>query len=391
VFGYWAVHQCKRPAHLPASYLPSPYDWGAAWLGPDSLARVILRPRPYNPIPGQHNQEGDLPEPAHTPNPALPKCTELARTLGERPIGSAPTWTRCLVVELPAPWDPKVELSNAFPSELRELIQQLGSEGDRLRLQCVLPDPDYSAVGQTRLMLFSRPDGAFVTNDRVEYVVPTELVAQVAAGLLGDGADMAAFASFKEPDSPVRDILVCTHGNRDACCGTFGVPVYEALRQMAKSNVEREPTVRVWRTSHTGGHRFAPTLIDMPDGRYWAGVEVDLAGEILRRDGSVAAIASHYRGWAALDTCAEQNAEAAAFARVGWDWLTCEKQTETVSHDPALDRHTVRFDYAGAEGEDMRSFEVTVEFSGTVPTMNCMKDGSKGENSQYRVIAWPGG
>ena len=312
----------------------------------------------------------------------------MARRLGERPIGSAPAWTLCLVVELPAPWDRKVELSNAFPPELRELIQRLESEGDRLRLQCVLPDPDYSAAGMSRVMLFSRPDGAFVTNDRVEYLVPDELVAEVAASLLGEGNDPAAFASFKEPGRPIRDILVCTHGNRDACCGSFGVLVYEALRQMAPNGETRngQPT-RVWRTSHTGGHRFAPTLIDMPDGRYWAGVDAGLAGDILNRDGPVAAIESHYRGWAALDTCAEQNAEAAAFTRIGWDWLAFEKQVETVGHDSALDQHTVRFDYSVAGDVLVRSFEVTVEFTGTVPTMNCMKDGSKGENSQYRVIA----
>ena len=289
---------------------------------------------------------------------------------------------------LPAPWDRKVEHSNAFPPELRELLHKRESEGDRLRLQCVLPDPDYSSVDMTRLMLFSRPDGAFVTNNQVEYLVPTELVAQVVACLLGDGTGLAAFASFKEPDRPVRDILVCTHGNRDACCGSFGVPVYEALRQMASDGETRNgQSIRVWRTSHTGGHRFAPTLVDMPDGRYWAGVDAELAGDIVRRDGPVSALTSHYRGWAALDTCAEQNAEAVAFARVGWDWLACEKQVETVGHTPALDQHAVRFNYAQDGSESMRSFEVAVEFSGTVPTMNCMKDGSKGENSQYRVIA----
>jgi len=304
------------------------------------------------------------------------------------------------VVELPAPWDRKVEFSNAFPPELRELIGRLESEGDRLRLQCVLPDPEYSSAGMSRLLLFSRPGGAFVTNDRVEYLVPSELVAQVAASLLEEGSDPAAFASFKEPGKPVpqgqiRDILVCTHGNRDACCGTFGVPVYEALRRTAskietRGEMRGGPQTRVWRTSHTGGHRFAPTLIDLPDGRYWAGLDAGLAGDVLGHRGDVAAIAGRYRGWAALDTCAEQNAEAAAFTRVGWDWLTCDKQIETIGHDPALDRHTVRFDYRAngdQDGEESRSFEVAVEFSGTVPTMNCMKDGSKGDNPQYQVIA----
>lgn len=318
---------------------------------------------------------------------APPRCTEAARRLGEQPIGSAPIWTRCLVVELAPPWDPKVEFSKAFPAPLRELLQRLDVEGERVRLQCVLPDPDYSATGMSRLMLFSRPEGAFVTNDRVEYVVPDELVVQFASSLLEDDSDLGEFAPFKEPDRRTRDIMVCTHGNRDACCGSFGVPVYEDLRKMtAPYGSGSETAVRVWRTSHTGGHRFAPTLIDMPDGRYWAGVDAELARAILIRDSDVEALADRYRGWAALKTCAEQNAEKAVFARVGWDWLDAEKRVKTIDRDPGNDRHRVRFEYARQGDERTESLEIAVEFTGTVPSMNCMKAGAKGDNPQYRVV-----
>ncbi len=295
-------------------------------------------------------------------------------------------------MELAPPWDRKVEFTRAFPIPLRELLSQLDDEDAQIRLQCVLPDPDYSATGMSRLMLFSRPEGAFVTNDRVEYLVPDELVAQLAGSLLEDDGDLGEFAPFKEPDRRTRDIMVCTHGNRDACCGSFGVPVYEALRAMAANSHPNDGSqVRVWRTSHTGGHRFAPTLIDMPDGRYWAGVDAELAHAILGRRGDVATIADSYRGWAALETCAEQNAEKAAFARVGWDWIDAEKRVVTVGRDPGNERHRVRFEYAPNGGNwegDGRteSLEISVEFTRTVPTMNCMKEGAKGDNPQYRVV-----
>ena len=59
-----------------------------------------------------------------------------------------------------------------------------------------------------------------------------------------------------EVEAGARDILVCTHGARDACCGKFGYGFYVEMRGLA---AVRGDGVRVWRTSHLGGHRFAPT------------------------------------------------------------------------------------------------------------------------------------
>lgn len=274
-------------------------------------------------------------------------------------------------------------------------MQRLDVEGDRLRLQCVLPDPEYSLAGHTRLMLFSRPDGAFVTHGRSEYVVPGDMVAPAAMALLGEGGNLSDFAGFREPNVPGRDLMVCTHGNRDACCGTFGVPLFESLRRQADDGLAAYGTgVRVWRTSHTGGHRFAPTLIDMPDGRYWAYADEGLAKNILKRAGDMGSVMDRYRGWAALDSCAEQAAEKAALARVGWDWVMAEKRVETVAHDNGEaekedggeGRHRVRFEYGDPAGGPTTDFEVSVEYTGSVPTMNCMKEGAKGDNPQYRVL-----
>ena len=86
--------------------------------------------------------------------------------------------------------------------------------------------------------------------------------------------------------------MVCTHGAVDAACAKFGFPIYRQLRRLAD---ESNGQVRVWRVSHFGAHIFAPTLIDMPEFRYWGYVEREEAPMIVNRNGSVLRLRNHYR------------------------------------------------------------------------------------------------
>lgn len=54
-------------------------------------------------------------------------------------------------------------------------------------------------------------------------------------------------------------LLVCTHGKRDLCCALEGRPLAATL-------AKRFPGDVVWETSHTKGHRFAPSVLLMPWG-----------------------------------------------------------------------------------------------------------------------------
>ena len=102
-----------------------------------------------------------------------------------------------------------------------------------------------------------------------------ELVAAVEALLHGMGG-LSHFERYRQDTALVRDIVVCTHGSRDVCCGRFGYQVYDILRRryMVRGKI------RVWRSSHIGGHRFAPTLIDYPEARYWGHLEPWAAEEL---------------------------------------------------------------------------------------------------------------
>ena len=78
--------------------------------------------------------------------------------------------------------------------------------------------------------------------------------------------------------------------------------------------------MRLWRGSHTGGHRFSPTLIDLPDGRSWGRLDATDLATILRRDAPPASLAGRYRGLGTLPSYYERLAEAALFMDAGWAW-----------------------------------------------------------------------
>ena len=66
----------------------------------------------------------------------------------------------------------------------------------------------------------------------------------------------AALSASHEEAEPM--VLVCTHGIRDACCAVRGRPIVNTLARAFPD--------QVWESTHLGGHRFAGTLLSLPDG-----------------------------------------------------------------------------------------------------------------------------
>ena len=116
--------------------------------------------------------------------------------------------------------------------------------------------------------------------------------------------------------------MVCTHARRDVCCGTHGVPVYNALRR----HVPRE---LLWRSSHQGGHRFAANVLALPEavqlGRVLPEAAGDVAGALAERRIPL----RFYRG-RALHAPEVQAADAAVRTALGLDRLA---DVRLVEHD----------------------------------------------------------
>lgn len=71
-------------------------------------------------------------------------------------------------------------------------------------------------------------------------------------------------------DEPL--ILVCTHGKRDVCCALKGRPLAATLA---------EQYAGVWETSHTKGHRFAPSILLMPWGYSYGRLTEEAATDLV--------------------------------------------------------------------------------------------------------------
>ncbi|MBF2002256.1 MAG: sucrase ferredoxin [Synechococcales cyanobacterium M58_A2018_015] len=251
-------------------------------------------------------------------------CSLVSQANGEDPIGSAPVTDHWLIVELPQPWSAQVFQDDPQIRPLLELIRQLLLQGVRLRPIAIAPDRDYSRPDYRRVLYYRRPAQAFADFDCQEYWLPAadapELVTALLKRLLRQAHDLSRFDGYLQRHQPMRDLLVCTHGNVDIACSRFGFPIYDKLRKAYAHD-----TLRVWRCSHFGGHQYAPTLVDLPSGRHWGHVELDILDRLVHQQGNLANLYRHYRGWAGLAKF-EQIAERDILMREGWDWLTYSKQ-----------------------------------------------------------------
>ena len=306
-------------------------------------------------------------------------CSLVSKANGEDPIGSAKAVKNRLIVELPQPWLRNALGSRRLVEGLRPVVEGAQSDGLLGAFSAVLPDREYSRKGHTRLLFLRRPEGPFAAYDKVDLLVPDGEVVAAVGALLG-GAGLGRFGRYRQETGHVRDLLVCTHGSRDVCCGKFGYPVYDLLRRRHASPAK----LRVWRTSHLGGHRFAPTMIDYPEGRLWGHLEPWAAERLATRSGPVSDLGALYRGWAGLRSPAEQAAEREVFAREGWAWTGYLKEGSVLNSVGG--RTEVRIAYRGADGAASGAYEATVEVAGTVMTMESSGDPELVEVDQYRVV-----
>lgn len=332
------------------------------------------------------------------------RCSAVARADGYLPAGSAGAVSTFVLVEAPLPWPGDVG-DHPLLAPLKPLLQAAGA-----RLQAVVPQAGGDA-GATTVVVFHRPPGDFVAFTRTEASVPTADLPAALAGLLDPGPTAAgnggndgngsndgnggsagnggsggsggaeAMPDLGGPSSPqassrsviasgvgpppVTDVLVCTHGSRDRCCGSDGMRVFGNL-------VRRDlPGVRLWRTSHTGGHRFAPTAVTLPDGRAWAWADAPLLQQIVDRTLAPELAAEHDRGCVAFEDPYAQTAESAVIGIEGWRWLGLARHADVEPVGLTVDdRRIVTLTGTDADGTRVR-YRAEVVLRRIVPVPDC--------------------
>lgn len=253
-------------------------------------------------------------------------CSIFARNAGEEPIGSAWSAKRFFLVEVALPWPYNLLEARGIPDGIPAAVDELYQTHLDWGVIAIAPDPAYSVAGKTRIVDLDFSGSPLAQASRRDLLVDFNQVGDAVKAIC---RGEALPSSVEIDPTEYRDLLVCTHGAIDACCATFGFPAYSKLRALAKGM----PQTRIWRCSHFGGHRFAPTMLDLPDGRYWGFLDGGNLETILHRNGSIESVRSCYRGWAGYEHPSEQLLEREALVREGWGWLDWPQSSEIIERD----------------------------------------------------------
>ena len=304
------------------------------------------------------------------------RCSVWAREVHLSPISTIGCYRGFLLVESPLPWPRDV-------AEMPVLAGVARAAAERsVRLQALVP----SEPGGQRVILYHNPGPTFSSYRRYESK-GEEAVEHFLDDsddpdlVLGDRDDPGTALGDRDGPGPALgdgagvDLLVCTHGRRDVCCGSQGTDL--ALRLAASGP---PAGVRTWRTSHTGGHRFAPTFIVLPEGTGWAFADPDLVAAVLDRSVPFSRVASHYRGCAGLPGPQVQALECAVLGEVGWDLLDRERRGYLTGETTVDGGHIARLE-AGTD-----RWEGVVSPGRTLPVPDCMKPLSEAKKTETEWV-----
>lgn len=214
-------------------------------------------------------------------------CAAGSLAQGEPMAGFAPAFRTWVMVEHPGPWGRHSVLDAAWPADLgRQLQAAATAAGVRLMLgRRYRSRPNPGLPDRPSVVIAHVGPAGWAITRRLDDVAELRRL------------PMAQAADGIRPDRGWRRCgpiwAVCTHGTRDACCARLGRPLAAALHERAPRGT--------WETSHTGGHRFAGALIELPAGLAYGRVPVDRAGELIDAAGRDEVVVDLLRGRCDLD------------------------------------------------------------------------------------------
>ncbi len=270
------------------------------------------------------------------------RCVDFAQSIQLDPGGTALAPDVVVLVEVDEPWPKPVGKHES----LVELVRAAQEWPEQIRLLAAVPMNDEPR----RVIAFRPTTGGASRSERVLCADPVGALQEV----LSDDAPTV----LQNADG-IRTMLICTQGSHDVCCGEDG----EAYAQW----VDEHHDLEVFRVSHTGGHRFAPTAMTLPDGRMWAYLDDATTNALVARD-DMQWVVGQCRGWWGAPTGPAQVAERAVFAELGYAADLLERSVVVGDAD-----HDGQYPVAVSAGEDI--YDVLVTIGREVPTIACSAPG----------------
>lgn len=309
------------------------------------------------------------------------RCAVHSRSIDVDPGGTALRADRVVVIATPGPW-PKPATSHPL------LVDAVAAfEASSIPTRVLAAHPELDELGS--VLVFDRVGPTAV--ERVYGLPPDDpaALARLASELVAQESGSGAIASaefLEDRHEPARPtLLICAQGTHDVCCGSEGTRLAVAVA----ADRDRLHRVRVARVSHTGGHRFAPTAMSLPDGRMWADLDLADVETLFTPSASLGSLVERCRGWWGADKGEAQMAERAVLALVGRSLDHLDRKISVGESESAA---------AGPDGASTRrctvatpdrSWDVEVAIGREVPTIACRQPGGlpAKPGREYRVVS----
>lgn len=287
-----------------------------------------------------------------------PRCNDFARSIDLRPPGTGLFLDRVILVEVPLPW-PKPALKHPTLEASARLVAGNSIRSRLFAAESFGPD---SGQGLIQVEVYEREETTAVLHRwTVEDLTALErLIAALVSSDLGTLGEIATSgAQATEPERAGATFLVCVQGGHDMCCGVSGTALADELAR-------DRPDYTIRRVSHTGGHRFAPTLLAFPEGRMWAYADLALVDRIANQSTTASDHRTHARGWWGAKVGPAQVAESAVRAELAHEPFVAPHISLIESPDNSSQ-------YRVTAGENV--FIVDVSVGRQVPSISCEAPG----------------
>jgi hypothetical protein len=184
---------------------------------------------------------------ALTPRRSL--CSEASREHGESLAATASRVDRWILVEHHGAWGKDAVDSSGLSAEVKRHLRERAA-----------------ALRPAKVLFIRRRERRAAEGIHVYWASSSQHGLWLSSTVVDEHEELLDL-DFADPGGALSHplLLVCTHGKHDACCAKYGLPVYEAMRDL----VDEE---WLWQCSHVGGDRFAGNVVCLPEGVYYGRV-----------------------------------------------------------------------------------------------------------------------
>ena len=289
------------------------------------------------------------------------ECSNSTRFSNENIICSVAKLDAQIAIELEEPWASIPLKSIKFPQALQNLLPQLA----KLKLEFGLnyfAKNEFSVKNHTRIFIFKRVGSEFEDFRKLELLVPNSALQDITPLFL------EYFSSGKNPfqnweiksHENLNEIFVCIHGERDQCCGKYGLHLYQDFQNQISSKFHSQ--FRVWKSTHIGGHRYAPTFYEAPSMRWYGLFDSNDIPYFLNREEPHFKVKNNYRGINGIMNKYALLAENELFKKYSWNWIKAENKNYEVTAIEGTESAQVDFYYNLYNSSDLTKTSYLIHF-----------------------------